>query len=525
MSANNKKSKELNWPLYFGGFFFLLVIVFGMQWITTSLHITDWMKVTLGIFVSALLATGGIAISQSSKNSTANIFGQSLIGIGFGGVIVSLLFGGFAYDFYPREITALLTGLISIGWIVYSTFANQRIVLNLSLAGMFAVPIAWGSEHVWPAFLYVVITHAAISWTAHRKNWKEMNVIASVFAWMMLLIYAIGAGIQNEWIAEPLFILIAAMAYMRVMTWLAIQRSEESNMTMISYRPFIDVSFSLLTIVIFSIWYSELEPAYIIAIFIAVIGLLDGITSRILPHIARPSVRFYQTFLVISSISHLLLASFALNVTLDWDLKTHILMITWCLIAFALALIPSKAFRYLGWAIWIFTVMYGFTTTWVVPVGEWFGIYMPFLNTGALAWIITALVGYQYAIGKSKFKESPELNIINTVIVCFIIGGLLIVQTDNAFEAYGWSDELFQIAISGVLGIYALCWFLFSVFIKQRWMELISVILLGVIGLKALFWDLWNYEPVFKMFLFAALGLISFLMVWIDRRTHGQTEE
>jgi uncharacterized membrane protein len=175
--------------------------------------------------------------------------------------------------------------------------------------------------------------------------------------------------------------------------------------------------------------------------------------------------------------------------------------------------------------IWAIVGFYWFLVTWDAPRGDWFGTFIPFLNWGALSWVLLAAIGFHFSArgiaveGMTK-SVSGFLSNLFAVFSHLIVGGLLTVQIDNIYEVYApdAADQLLPLSLSVSWGIYALLLTLWGTRVKQPLFRIVGAVVLLLVAGKALFMDLEGEAMLYKFVVLLALGGISFLITWVNNR-------
>jgi hypothetical protein len=241
-----------------------------------------------------------------------------------------------------------------------------------------------------------------------------------------------------------------------------------------------------------------------------------------------------------ASVSHLLgglllLLLTSTNLGSGMDTKPIVNVFVWGTIAGVLALI-GQAKR---WAIasissliiWFGAGCYWFFVTWDTPRGEWFGTFIPFLNWGAMAWVLLAIIGFYYSakgIVSETTKQSEKLlSKLFALLAHFIVGGLLTVQIQNIYIVYfdSAADQLLQLTLTISWGIYALLLFLWGAYRQQILFRWFGTVVLLIVACKALFMDLGGEEMLYKVLVLLILGGISFLITWINGKWSLERKE
>ncbi|MDP4182029.1 MAG: DUF2339 domain-containing protein, partial [Bacillota bacterium] len=181
--------------------------------------------------------------------------------------------------------------------------------------------------------------------------------------------------------------------------------------------------------------------------------------------------------------------------------------------------------------IWVITGSYWYITTWVTPLGNWFGTFIPILNFSGLAWVLLAAFGFYISV-KLKFKlfkneidnESFNYYISNTfsIISHIIVGGLLTFQIDNLWENYKITFIDLELTYSITWGIYALLIFLWGAYSKQSFFRWFGSAVLVLVAAKTIFIDLAGTETIAKVLVLFILSIITFGISYINNKWKNQ---
>ncbi|MBO9600344.1 MAG: DUF2339 domain-containing protein, partial [Cohnella sp.] len=179
--------------------------------------------------------------------------------------------------------------------------------------------------------------------------------------------------------------------------------------------------------------------------------------------------------------------------------------------------------------VWVSVGVYWFVVTWDSPRGEWFGMFIPFLNWGAMAWVLLAAIGFYFSVRGIVVKLSEDmgyaLSMLLALLSHLIVGGLLTVQIQNVFRIYfeNESGQLLALSLTVSWGVYALLLFLWGAYHRQPPFRWFGSVVLILVAIKAVFMDLHGEEALYKVFVLLVLGGISFLISWVNAKWKGKT--
>lgn len=164
-------------------------------------------------------------------------------------------------------------------------------------------------------------------------------------------------------------------------------------------------------------------------------------------------------------------------------------------------------------------LLYWYTVAWEVDWIPYFGIkYIPFLNLGALAWVVLAGVFFYISataprVLKSDNNEICKLDIryftISMALIAHIvIGGLFTVQILNLWDAYHIRFIQPNMALSISWITYSSILFVWGIYTREMLYKLFGMIVIGITSIKVLFYDIINTSSFYKAIFFAILGIL-----------------
>jgi hypothetical protein len=263
------------------------------------------------------------------------------------------------------------------------------------------------------------------------------------------------------------------------------------------------------------IWQGEVSYGYIIASMGAIYAGSGFVAYRLGKSMSVPAVTFMLAGALLMLMSLNGLGDGVLFNVLMWI--GYIALLTgighfkrW----YAAVLIASIAWLYLG--------VYWYAVTWSTPRGEWFGVYLPFLNWGAMAWIALAALGFYYSralrLPGASDGMTKAMSRVFALLSHLIVGGLMTRQIQNIFTEYvpnapGVYEDL---TLSLVWGCYALLLILWGAYYRERTFRWFGSVLLVLVAVKAIFMDLDVHDALYKAAMLLVLGAISFAITWIN---------
>ena len=271
----------------------------------------------------------------------------------------------------------------------------------------------------------------------------------------------------------------------------------------------------------------ELDYGYILA-FIGIVYLLASyVIYQLTVKITASSASFFLggLLLILVSVS---------SIGGGYESKPLISVLLWgCIAAVAAAIGRIKIWPLLSLCslvTWFVVGSYWYAVTWDTPRGEWFGIYIPFLNWGAMAWMLLAALGFyfsrQLVFTQITEKTNRILARIYALLAHLIVGGLLTRQIENIFTEYFTesSSVYMQLALSVSWGCYALLLILWGAYYRELLFRWFGSVVLVLVAVKAIFMDLSGHEALYKVGVLLTLGAISFFITWINGKWRVKDE-
>jgi uncharacterized membrane protein len=502
-----------NWTTYLGVVFFLAAFAYLLQISIEADWFTPTVKITIGlIFSGALMAAGASLIFRGSS-----MLGQFVAGSGVAVTATTFSFAGIYYEIWsPMTVFIAMIPLVAVtSWFSYQY--SLRILMNTSLLGAVVAPMLLRPEtdQVFTLFLYLLILNVAYFFVSVQKRWSELYVTAFFATWLLYLIYMIQFHPDvNHWFALPIRYAFAAFIFYHIaLAWSSWQMRKS-----VSGLP---LYLSVFNGIFFVLWLSFLlqdvggtigQNATSITLLLT--GFMYLLLSIVVYRLDRQMVIPFSLYLyggitlIMQGISQMLNNN---------PFEVVINVFLW--LGFSVILIFLANWQRIIWLfymsqiVWAIVLLYWFITTWGSTHGDWLGFYVPFMNNGALAWILLAAMGFFFSI---KMKDGLEY--IFAVISHLVVGGLLTVQIMNIWEFYELKGISMLLSLSIVWGIYALLLFLWGAYRQENLYRIFGSIVLVIVAVKAIFIDLWGSDNVYKIIVLLILGAISFIISFINNR-------
>jgi uncharacterized membrane protein len=503
--------------LMLAAFIYLFKYTIDLGWVT------DAVVIAIGLIFATGFALLGITLD---KNKGHKLVGEMFAGLGMALLYTTFSFAGIYYELWDSMTVFICMLAVTVAFAAYAYQGNSRLLMNIGLIGAIVAPLVLrpATDQVFTLFLYMIVINAAFYFISVKKNWFELRLIGFIGTWLMYIVYYLhfDPEVDGIW-SMPYRYAIAAFLFYVIALLLSSWRERSYNG--------LNLYIGLVNALLFGTWsVSILEGEISVSVPLAAMGLLFVILAFIVYQLTGQLTIAVWTKLAGGAFLFLIAAA---QFGQGWESKPLINVYVWATLIVVLFVIGRlstlELFKIASYAIWLVIVLYWFIVTWDAPRGEWFGIYIPFLNWGALAWIILAAIGFYYStrvmFNSFKEEESMWFNSINAVISHLIVGGLLTVQIENLFEEYMVPNFFdYQMTLSMTWGIYALLLFLWGAYSKQPVFRIFGSIVLVLVAGKTLLFDLAGEETIYKVVVLFALGVISFLITWINNRWNQPKE-
>lgn len=513
-----------HWTTLVGSLFMVASLITLFKYTSDQGLLTDPIKIGIGLLAGAAFAAAGLSLHRT-KRAGARIGGE--IGTGLGAAIwyTTCSYAGIYAAVWNSMTVLVVMSAITIGISLFAYRFGSRMLMSVGLGGALLAPLVMQpvTDQVFTLFLYLLIVNIAFFTISVMKSWVELRIAAFVLTWIMYAVYYVHFMPDGgEWWSMPMRYAIAAFLFYLLAFYTASWR-EKSGFSGIN------IYFSFTNTVLFGIWAAVvLKSSSSMMILLAVIGIIYlALAALVYRHAGKNEAAFYM-HMAFGGLSLLLGMS---NLGSDSELRPMIGVYVWTAIA-SLGMLLGFGLRK-DWIkgvssfIWICTGVYWFVATWDVPRMNWFDVYVPFLNGGAVVWMGLAAFGFVCSRKVRYSFTDMENNALFSNLYAlgghFVVGGLLTVQIMNSFEEYSLSFSM-HLALSVTWAIYALLLFVWGAYSRQRLFRWIGSIVLVIVSLKAILLDMSNEDTIFKMFVFIALGAISFGITWVNQRWRDKEE-
>ncbi|GGG89150.1 DUF2339 domain-containing protein [Paenibacillus radicis (ex Gao et al. 2016)] len=497
-----------------GALFVLIACITLFKYTIDRGWITDPMKIGLGLLFGTGLAIAGFRLQRRP------IVSQIVMGLGASLLYMTVSFSGIFYGLWDSMTVLLGISVITIAAAVYAYRFDSRLLMNIALLGGLLSPLTMKPEtdQVFALFLYLLVINCAFLYLSIVKGWTELRTAAFAGSWLLYTVYFFhfNPSLDGFW-SMPIRYALAAFLFYQIAFLVSSWKNKLSFDGLNLYLSVANgVLFGFWALLI---WRNDVHFAYPL-IFIGLVFMLSGFVVNRLLQKVDAAVSVYWTV-------GLLLFLLALNQAGNgMEIKPLVNVFVWSIISIVLLVLGRinkwLAANIISVSIWIIVGFYWYIVTWSTPRGEWFGVYIPFLNWGAVAWMVLAAIGFYYATSMNmaglKAGSNRLLSNIYATLSHLIIGGLLTRQIENIFTEYfnGSSGIYMKLTLTVTWGVYALLLFLWGAYRRESWFRWFGSAVLLLVAVKAIFMDLSGKESLYKVVVLLLLGVISFAISWIN---------
>lgn len=507
-----------HWTSFLGALFVICSILYLFKFTLDQGWITNSMKTGAGLLFGVGLGLAGFKLILDSRL----LIGEIISGLGGAVLYATFAFSGIYFDLWDSMTVFIAMLILTIGLTVLSYLFDFRVLMNLALLGSLAAPLFLRPEQdqAFSLFLYLLVLNSGYFWLSVRKQWAEFRLLAFVGTWLTYVVYYLHFDPATDalWSMPVRYASATFLFYVLgflISSWKANSRFDGLNL----YLGFVNA-------VLFGCWCVVLLDGILeMAYPLGAMGLVYLLLAWTAYRIAGKEATFAVTFKAAGGVLLLLLAFSQMGEGLA--IKPLISVYVWgglaVLLMGAAKRLRMEGLQLVSMVMWAGVTSYWFVTTWNVPREEWFGLYLPFLNGAAFAWILLAGLGFWYSLSGTfaALKEEGRrfLSCLFSVASHLIVGGLLTLQIGNLFEEYDldgvWSLNL---TLSVVWGVYALLLFLWGASSKQRVFRYFGSIVLVLVSVKVLFSDLSGEDSIYKVLVLLIMAVISFTISYINHR-------
>ncbi len=501
-----------HWTTLLGVVFFLAAFGYLLKISWSSDWLTDTVKITIGlVFSGALLTAGTQFILKQSKQ-----LGQFIAGAGVAVFSTTVAFAGILYELWAPMTVFVLMIAVTLISTIFSYRYDLRILMNTALVGGLIAPLLMRPETdtVFTLFLYLLVLNVAYFFVAIHKRWDELYAVMFGGTWLLYSVYWLhfDPTVESVWSLPMRYAVAAFLFYIVALAWAAWTTRKAFDG--------LNLYLGLINGLLFSVWaiaiIGKLSEASVSAssLLLLLVGVVYIVVAASMYFVNRE----LKLPVIIYSIGGMLLSIIAASQFLqDFTYASVMQVFLWTFVATLLAYVSRwRNYMPLFWAsqaVWACILIYWFATTWGEYHGIWFGVYIPFLNNGALAWMLLAALGFYYSL-----RSKEGWNYVFAILSHLIVGGLLTVQIENIWTSYDLNPSWESLSLSISWGVYALLLFVWGAYTQTTLYKVFGSVVLVFVAIKTIFFDLTGSETFYKVIALMVLGLISFAITFINNR-------
>ncbi len=497
----------------FSAFTYFLKMAFENGWFPPEIRVLS------GFGIGVTLLFSGYSYYRKDKLYTC----QVLAGTG-----MSVIYATFSYVAFSNELNwpynVMLISVLALTALttIVSYKQNLRGLIFISILGGLLSPILMKAkpEHDMVLFGYVLILTLGALYVSIAKRWQELRIMTFVATVLVYATYYIYFD-PESW-AKPFF--YASSLFVVYMAGIIFASHKEKdqftgwNLYLSLVNAMLFIFWSIYILGSFSITFTV--PLLIVGFTFMIVSVFVYLLSG---RNIFPGLIYVCLGLVLFAISAANIKPMSIN-----GMEYVITTLLWFLVvsgAYSISrFVKSYELRYVSYGAWLLLIIYWFTVAWDVQWIELFGLkFVPFLNAGALTWIILATFGFY--VGKQEQAEQPVLSNVFAIIANIIVAGLFTIQIKNIWLAYDIDNFSRPLAISISYIVYALLIFLWGAHTKAVSFRIMGTVVLLVTSIKVFFWDLSGNANISKMIFLIIIGLLTLGIAHINKKWMEKDEK
>lgn len=508
-----------HWTSLLGVAFVLAAVMTLFKYSIDQGWLTNGFKIGVGLLAGAGMIVLGLRFKPLRN---VQLLGEIAAGLGVAILYTTCAFAGIYYALWDPMTVFLGMIVITVGTAAYSYRFNSRILMCIGMIGALLSPCVMRPEtdQVFSLFLYLLVINATFFLFSLRRPWLELRLVSFLGTWLLYAVYYFHFEPEADVLWSMPFRYATAAFLFYVIAFLATSWRDGQKF------DGLNLYLGIVNAVMFGLW---------------AVTLLDGIVHFAYPLFAMGLLYVGAAFAVyrltgrfaVPVMTKLLGGTFlillaASQIGSGLEAKPLISVLLWTIVAAIITGIGMyrklDMFKAAGMIIWIMAGLYWYVVTWYTPRGEWFGTFIPFLNWGAVAWMLVAALGFFISL-KVRFAKvhngtNEAFSTVASILSHLVVGGLLTVQVMNVFLEYREIGESASLALTLSIswGVYALLLFLWGAYSRQAIFRIFGSVVLGIVALKTVFLDLAGKDTMYKVIVLLVLGAISFGITMINNR-------
>lgn len=503
---------QKHWPSLLGAVFVFIALITLLKYSLDVQFLTDTMKIGAGLLAGAGFVLAGVRLVLKSNS----LISELCTGLGVALLYMTCSFAGIFYSLWDPMVVLLSMIAVTVGTCIYAIRFHSRLIMSIGLIGGLISPIMMQPEtdQVFSLFLYLLVMNAAFFYISVLKSWFELRLISFIGTWFLYAVYFIlfQPHMDVFWSKPFRYALAAYLFYVIALFY----TSYKDHMRFNGLNLYLGIS----NAVIFGLW---------------ALGLLTPFVSFAVPLFFMGVIYTGSAWWVYrlmqgwsaSAVTKLTCGTLLMMVAMTqfgkgFAYEPMINVFLWVFIAVVILFIAKwcavEILKSVSMVVWGCVGLYWYVVTWSTPRGEWFGVFIPFLNWGAVAWMVIAALGFYMSLHVSfqKLSQSSNAMISNilSLLSHLVVGGLLTVQVQSLFKEYDWGGLGLTLSVSW--SVYSLLLFLWGAYSKQRIYRIFGTIVLCIVAGKTILFDLAEEATIYKVIVFLVLGAICFAISYIN---------
>ncbi|MCU4174815.1 DUF2339 domain-containing protein [Carboxylicivirga sp. N1Y90] len=490
----------------FSAFTYFLKMAFENGWFPPEIRVLS------GFALGITLLFTGYSYYRKDKLYTC----QVLAGTGMSAIYATFSYVAFSNDLnWPYNVMLISVLALTALTTLVSYKQNLRGLIFISILGGLLSPILMKAkpEHDMVLFGYVFILTIGALYVSISKKWQELRIMTFIATVLVYATYYIYFD-PDSW-GKPFF--YAASLFVTYMAGIIFASHKEKdqftgwNLYLSLVNAMLFIFWSIFILGSFSITFTV--PLLIVGFTFMIVSVFVYLLSG---KNIFPGLIYVCLGLVLFAISAANIKPMSIN-----GMEYVVTTLLWFLVVsgtYSIShFVKSFELRYVSYGAWVLLIIYWFTVAWDVQWIELFGLkFVPFLNAGALTWML--LAGFGFFIAKKEQTDLPVLSNIFAIVANIIVAGLITIQIKNIWLAYDINNFSRPLAISISYIVYALLIFLWGSHTKAISFRIMGTIVLLITSIKVFFWDLSGTANVSKMIFLVIIGLLTLAIAHINKK-------
>ena len=515
---------EKYWIYLLAGLFLFTAILYFLKLAIEEGWITATTRTILGI----LVGVGTLSIGCWKYRLNKHPISESICGLGFAIVMGSLVYAGANSEVNWPPLILIITFFIITSFVfLFAQIHNARRLAILAVVGGFAAPlgikIPEGLHFI--LFVYALVLNISALYLFISKSWKELSVLAYFCSFILYLVYYTYYDPFDNWSGPYTYLTVYFLLFFMALQIDSVRRNEFQGLNLfLGLANIVHLMFWTLFI------FSTLSVSYFLPMTIS--GLLFLFTSMFVYDRSNKDFLSSSVYYLVGMVFLAIAGDDLAQGFRDGGMHNVVNTSIWLILTILLFAISYRikfiTGTIIGSVALFFILIYWFTVAWDVDWVRWFGLeYIPFINPGALVWIAIASSGFLFSRLLTKYFSTSEdqsekylavLPLLLALASHVVVGGLLTIQIQNAWQVYSVDFLDVEVFLSISWMIYAMLIFVWGAYSNNnafRWMGSFVIILVSI---KVFVYDLSESSTISVIFFLIGLAILTFTIAIIDMR-------